>query len=57
VGTSFSIEAPPGVMERTFPGFTGQPGELRMDRLPPGVREALEAVVVERPPDYGPPNP
>ena len=54
VGISFSIEGPEQLMKKTFPGFDGRPGELSLHKVPPKVRQRLESVVVERPPDFGP---
>ena len=51
-GISFSVVAPRSVFEREFGGLAG---ELPLDRLPPEVRDLVEAIVFTPPPDYGPP--
>ena len=58
VGLSFSIDGPRELFERVFPDFdakegTGEPFDL--SRVPGD--EALEAVLNEPPPAFGPGNP
>lgn len=58
-GISFSITGPRDLMESWFPGFAGVEGtgaELPLDRLPADVSAAVQAVVTEAPPDFGPPS-
>jgi hypothetical protein len=60
VGISFSIVAPRDAMSRSFSGYEaleGTGGELPLDALPDEVRQTVQAVATEAPPDFGPGNP
>jgi hypothetical protein len=54
VGVSFAIEGDPSVFESAFGSAAGA---FDLDRLPEDVREAVGAVTVTEPPDFGPTNP
>ena len=57
VGISFSIESTRELMEAWLPDFSEREGsgaELSLERLPDDVRSAVQAVVSEAPPDFGP---
>jgi hypothetical protein len=51
-GVSFSITAPRSRVEQTF--GTAEGLELPLDRLPPEIRQHVEAVTFTPPPDFGP---
>ena len=60
VGNSFSVAAPRILMERVFEDYTKAEGtgrELALDGLPPNVRDAVQVITTEAPPDFGPSNP
>jgi hypothetical protein len=64
VGGTFSITAAPALFERHFgvglmhgePGWVVEGGgdELPVDALSEEVRAAVEAIAIQRPPDFGP---
>jgi hypothetical protein len=56
VAMSFSITGPGPRFEETF-GAQPDVGELPLDRLPPEVSGAVQAVTFPPPPDFGPTSP
>ncbi len=61
MGGSFSVSGPLPVMRRVFPGIDAEPPRreraLSGDALPGDLGQALQTVVVEAPPEFGPGNP
>lgn len=60
VGGSFSVAGPASAMRELFPDLEPDAASERTlspERLPGEVAQALEAVVTEAPPDFGPGNP
>jgi|SRR5215211_2015036 len=61
VGTSFAITGPRERFEETFGAAAGsslaetRPVELPTSAVPDDVAEAIEAIAVGGPPDFGPP--
>jgi hypothetical protein len=61
VGTSFAITGPRERFEKTFGAAAGsslaetRPVELSPSAVPDDVAEAIEAIAVGGPPDFGPP--
>ncbi|MEA2904738.1 MAG: hypothetical protein QOI12_2125 [Alphaproteobacteria bacterium] len=60
IANNFSIEAPAPLFDKYFGDAAARAShakgttELPLDALPPASRDAIEAVVFTRPPDFGP---